>query len=172
MVAEHDVIIIGGGLAGAALAKVLAERGVRVLVFERETAFRDRVRGEQMHPWGVAEARKLGLYELLLETCGSEVRYWSGQLVGFSDVTRRDLFETSPHRAGSLNFYHPDMQSVVTAAAEKAGATILRGARVAGLLAEAPGSPGREWGARLPGAPCRRRGWTKFDDTPMGWLPC
>jgi 2-polyprenyl-6-methoxyphenol hydroxylase-like FAD-dependent oxidoreductase len=120
------------------VAKVLAERGVRVLVFERETAFRDRVRGEQMHPWGVTEARKLGLYELLLETCGSEVRYWSGQLVGFSDVTRRDLFETSPQRAGSLNFYHPDMQSVVTAAAEKAGATILRGARVAGLLAETP----------------------------------
>jgi len=65
----------------AALAKVLAERGVRVLVFERETSFRDRVRGEQMHPWGVAEARKLGLYELLLETCGSEARYWDLQLV-------------------------------------------------------------------------------------------
>ena len=122
----------------AALAKVLAERGVRVLVFERETSFRDRVRGEQMHPWGVAEARKLGLYELLLETCGSEIRYWSGQLVGFSDVSRRDLFETSPHRAGSLNFYHPDMQQVVIAAAEKAGATVLRGERVVGLLAETP----------------------------------
>jgi menaquinone-9 beta-reductase len=138
MVAEYDVITIGGGLAGAALAKVLADRGVRVLVLERETAFSDRVRGEQMHPWGIAEARKLGLYELLLETCGSEVRYWSHQLVGFTDVTCRDLFETSPHRAGSLNFYHPDMQSVVIAAAEKAGATILRAARVVGLLAETP----------------------------------
>jgi 2-polyprenyl-6-methoxyphenol hydroxylase-like FAD-dependent oxidoreductase len=132
------VITVGGGLAGAALAKVLAERGVRVLVIEREIVFRDRVRGEQMHPWGVAEARRLGLYELLLETCGSEVRYWSHQFVGSTDVTRRDLFETSPHRAGSLNFYHPDMQSVVTATAEKAGATILRRARVAGLSAETP----------------------------------
>jgi len=140
MVAEYDVITVGGGLAGAALAKVLAERGVRVLVFEREIAFRDRIRGEQMHPWGVAEARKLGLYELLLGTCSSEVRYWSGQLVGFSDVSRRDLFETSPHRAGSLNVYHPDMQSVVIAAAEKAGATVLRGARVLGVLAETPPS--------------------------------
>ena len=130
MIAEYEVMSIGGGLAGAALAKVLAERGVRVLVIEREIAFKDRVRGEQMHPWGVAEARKHGLYELLLETCGSEVRYWSGQLVGFTDITRRDLFETSPHRAGSLNFYHPDMQSVVIAAAGMAGATILRGALV------------------------------------------
>jgi flavin-dependent dehydrogenase len=47
MVAEYDIITIGGGLAGAALAKVLAERGLRVLVLERETTFRDRVRGEQ-----------------------------------------------------------------------------------------------------------------------------
>jgi choline dehydrogenase-like flavoprotein len=96
MVAEYDVITIGGGLAGAALAKVLAERGVRVLVFEREIAFKDRIRGEQMHPWGVAEARMLGLYELLLGTCSIELRYWSGQLVGFTDVRTRDLFETSP----------------------------------------------------------------------------
>jgi menaquinone-9 beta-reductase len=138
MVAEYDVITIGGGLAGPASAKVLVENGMRVLVFEREIAFRDRVRGEQMHPWGVTEARKLGLYELLLQTCGTEIRYWSHQVVGFSDATRRDLFETSPHRAGSLNFYHSDMQSVVIAAAEKAGATILRGARVVGLLAETP----------------------------------
>jgi menaquinone-9 beta-reductase len=132
---------LGEGWRAQPWLKCWPSGGVRVLVFERETAFRDRVRGEQMHPWGVAEARKLGLYELLLETCGSEVRYWSGQLVGFSDVTRRDLFETSSHRAGSLNFYHPDMQSVVTAAAEKAGATILRGAgrRIVG------GSAGFAW---------------------------
>jgi 2-polyprenyl-6-methoxyphenol hydroxylase-like FAD-dependent oxidoreductase len=136
MVAEYDVITMGGGLAAATLAKVLAERGLRVLVLERETAFKDRVRGEQMHCWGVAEARRLGLYELLLETCGSEVRYWSLQLVGYSEVRRRDLFETSPHRAGSLNFYHPEMQAVVIAAAEQAGATVLRGARVVGFLPE------------------------------------
>jgi flavin-dependent dehydrogenase len=49
---DYDLITVGGGLAGAALAKALAERGARVLVLERETRFRDRVRGEAMHPWG------------------------------------------------------------------------------------------------------------------------
>ena len=78
MAETYDVITIGG-LAGAALAKRLAENGMRVLVLEREVAFRDRVRGEQMHCWGVAETRTLGLYELLLGTCGHEVRYWSDQ---------------------------------------------------------------------------------------------
>jgi 2-polyprenyl-6-methoxyphenol hydroxylase-like FAD-dependent oxidoreductase len=130
----YDVITVGGGLAGATLAKVLAEAGVRVLVLERETVFKDRVRGEQMHCWGVAETRRLGLYELLLETCANEVRYWSSQLTGYSDFVRRDLFDASPHRAGSLNFYHPAMQDVVIGAAERAGATVLRGARVVEVL--------------------------------------
>jgi menaquinone-9 beta-reductase len=134
MITEYDVITIGGGLAGTALAKVLAEAGLRVLVLERETTFRDRVRGEQMHCWGVAEAKKLGLYEPLMKTCGNEVRYWSSQLVGYSDIVRRDLFESSPHRAGSLNFYHPEMQTLMIGAAERAGVTVRRGSRVTRLL--------------------------------------
>jgi len=32
---DYDVITVGGGLGGAALAKVLAEKGLRVLVAER-----------------------------------------------------------------------------------------------------------------------------------------
>src|SRR5918998_2360764 len=69
---EHDVIAVGGGMAGSALAKALAEAGLRVLVLERETAFRDRVRGEQMLCWGVAEAQALGVHDLLRQTCGHE----------------------------------------------------------------------------------------------------
>ncbi len=59
---DYDVITVGGGLGGAALGKVLAEKGLRVLVTEREVEFKDRIRGETMAPWGVAEAQKLGLY--------------------------------------------------------------------------------------------------------------
>jgi len=43
-----DVVIVGGGLAGSALALSLVSHGVRVLVLERELVFRDRVRGEGM----------------------------------------------------------------------------------------------------------------------------
>jgi 2-polyprenyl-6-methoxyphenol hydroxylase-like FAD-dependent oxidoreductase len=42
----YDLAIIGGGLGGAALAAAMARRGSRVLVVEREEAFKDRVRGE------------------------------------------------------------------------------------------------------------------------------
>jgi flavin-dependent dehydrogenase len=58
---DYDLIVVGGGLGGAALAKAMAERGACVLVIERERQFRDRVRGEGTFPWGVIELRKLGL---------------------------------------------------------------------------------------------------------------
>lgn len=67
MKTEYDVITIGGGLGGAALAKVLAENGKRVLVVERETEFKDRIRGEAISSWGAAELHTLGLYEALLK---------------------------------------------------------------------------------------------------------
>src|SRR4029453_2510951 len=65
-----EVIIIGGGIAGNALAAVLARAGRAVLVLERSTVYRDRARGEVFQPWGVAEARRLDLHEALVRGGG------------------------------------------------------------------------------------------------------
>src|SRR5512142_707845 len=137
---RYDLIVVGGGLAGSALARSLAEHGARVLVLEREAVFRDRVRGELVQPWGVAEARKLGIYDLLKETCGYEVRLRTNQIFGAPPVRPRDLVETTPARAGSLHFPHPEMQEGLLKAAVQAGATVLRGRRVTGVV---PGTPAR-----------------------------
>jgi len=59
----YDIITVGGGLGGSALAKAMVEHGAHVLVLEREQQFKDRVRGEQMHSWGVTEAKELRIYE-------------------------------------------------------------------------------------------------------------
>ena len=58
--ASWDIVTVGGALAASGLAKAMAERGARVLVVEREREFRDRVRGEALAPWGVAELAALG----------------------------------------------------------------------------------------------------------------
>src|SRR5581483_3915567 len=68
-----DVVVVGGGIAGSALATVLARHGLGITVLEREPVYRDRVRGEYLAPWGVAEAQQLGLIDRLLSTGGSVV---------------------------------------------------------------------------------------------------
>ena len=136
---KYDVITVGGGLAGSSLAKSLAEQGMKVLVLERETAFRDRVRGEQMHPWGVAEMRQLGLYDLLLEACGHELP-WLDMFVWPQQIAHRDLTATTPQQAPEFSFYHPAMQEKLAQAAENAGAEVRRGVRVTGVQ---PGSTPR-----------------------------
>ena len=41
-------------------------------VVERERTFKDRVRGEQMQPWGVAETRALGIYDAVRDSGGHD----------------------------------------------------------------------------------------------------
>jgi 2-polyprenyl-6-methoxyphenol hydroxylase-like FAD-dependent oxidoreductase len=129
MTSRYDIITVGGGLAGATVAKVMAEQGARVLVVERETDFKDRVRGEALAPWGVAEAQALGLYDFLADGCGHELRFWTQYRQGMP-ISRRDIVATPPHQVPWLTFYHPIMQEVVLDAATQAGATVWRGARI------------------------------------------
>ena len=52
---DFDIITVGGGLAGSALAKAMADHGSKVLILERETE--DRVRGEVVSPWRTRQFR-------------------------------------------------------------------------------------------------------------------
>ena len=125
----YDIVTVGGGLAGSCLAKVMAEKGARVLVLDREKEFKDRVRGEAMLPWGVAEAQDLGIYDLLCETCGHK-QPWFDFFLGPDQIMHRDLTSTTPRNTLMLNFYHPKMQEILISAAAKAGADVRRGALV------------------------------------------
>ena len=85
---SFDAITVGGGLAGSTLSAELARVGHKVLVLERETRFKDRVRGENMMPWGVAAARRLGLVDDLIAAGGHQPPSWITYLLG----------NTRPHR--------------------------------------------------------------------------
>jgi 2-polyprenyl-6-methoxyphenol hydroxylase-like FAD-dependent oxidoreductase len=133
----YDIVVVGGGLGGASLGRAMAEHGARVLIVERERKFRDRVRGEGMHPWGVVEAERLGVLKPLLETCGRPMRWWNIH-AGPKLISRRDLVATTRSVVGALDFYHPAMQQALLDAAEAAGAELWRPAEVVKVV---PGTP-------------------------------
>jgi 2-polyprenyl-6-methoxyphenol hydroxylase-like FAD-dependent oxidoreductase len=70
---SYDVAVVGGGIAGAALATAVALDGLKVLLLEHDIRYRDKVRGEYMAPWGVAEVQRLGLEKVLLAAGGRYV---------------------------------------------------------------------------------------------------
>jgi menaquinone-9 beta-reductase len=126
---RYDIITVGGGLGGAALAKAMAEHGARVLVLDREKRFKDRVRGEFLAPWGVAETQALCIYELLGATCARESpRFGFYTESPFGEP--RELVATTPQQLPAFAFYHPAMQEVLLQAAAEAGAEVRRGASV------------------------------------------
>ena len=124
-----DVIVIGGGLGGSAVATALARSGCSVLVLEREKEFKDRVRGENMLPWGVAAARRLGVLDDLVAAGGHRVPFFNVYFMG-AQTEHRPFPTTTPAGEASLNMYHPDLQKTLLAGAAKAGATVTRGANV------------------------------------------
>nr|BDI08703.1 squalene epoxidase [Pagrus major] len=58
---EPDVVIVGAGVLGSAMAAVLARDGKRVTVVERDLKEPDRIVGELLQPGGYRALRELGL---------------------------------------------------------------------------------------------------------------
>ena len=123
-----DVVIVGAGIGGSALAEVLAADGLDVLVLEQSEVYEDRVRGESMVPWGVAEARRLGVEQVFLDAGAHVAPTW----VNYHLPDRRDEVPAGmiiPEIPGSMNLRHPDACAALETAARKAGATVQRGTR-------------------------------------------
>jgi 2-polyprenyl-6-methoxyphenol hydroxylase-like FAD-dependent oxidoreductase len=127
----HDVVVVGGGIAGSALATVLARDGYDVLVLERQTSYRDKVRGEVLACWGVAELQRLGLEQELLDAGG----HYATRGVFYDETTdparaeaeAAPLDQFLPGVRGSLDVGHPQACEALSRAAAAAGATVVRG---------------------------------------------
>src|SRR5215210_2324084 len=123
-----DVIVVGGGIAGSVLGGVLARADLGVLVVEKETRFRDRVRGETTWPYGVADAKAMGLTDLLR-------RAGAVDIVGVSHYENQQR-STPYHWAtdsidglSEIGFCHPRLQEEAFTWAGEQGATTLRPAK-------------------------------------------
>ena len=137
-----DVAIVGAGIAGAALATVLARDGYDVLVLERQTSYRDKVRGEAMACWGVAEMLALGLEKPLLDAGGHyatrAVLYDETVDPGQAEARAFPLDGMLLGVPGVLDVGHPEACAALSDAATAAGAAVVRGV---GDVEVVPGEP-------------------------------
>jgi len=62
---DADVVVVGAGVLGSALAVALADQGRSVILLERSLKEPDRIVGELLQPGGVEALRKLGLRSCL-----------------------------------------------------------------------------------------------------------
>lgn len=125
---KFDVVVVGGGIAGSAFSVVLAQGGLEVLVLEKTVRFRDENRGEIVWPWGVAEAKRLGVLDTLLGAGGHVVRRlstWSSLDPGIRQNI--SLSGIVAGVDGSLNLGHPHARQALLDLAGERGAAIERG---------------------------------------------
>ncbi|MGH7787215.1 MAG: FAD-dependent oxidoreductase [Candidatus Binatia bacterium] len=131
MAGRYDIVIVGGGVGGSALATALAPAGLAVLVLEKSTVFPDLVRGEWIAPWGVVELRELGLYDRALAAGGHHLSRHQTCEEGVSAeqslLAALDLGALVPDVAGPLCIRHPELCQLLSDCAAAAGATVRRG---------------------------------------------
>jgi 2-polyprenyl-6-methoxyphenol hydroxylase-like FAD-dependent oxidoreductase len=139
----YDLVVVGGGIGGSALATVMARAGARVLVLEASEVFEDKVRGEWIAPWGVAETRRLGLYDLLVSSgghhVGRHVTYDESLDPAAAEEKALPLGMFLPDVPGPLCIGHPHHCQTLFDEAGRAGAKTLRGVEVTAInLGAAP----------------------------------
>jgi menaquinone-9 beta-reductase len=133
----YDAAVIGGGIAGPALAARLARAGRSVVLFEKEKAAHDKVCGEFISHEGARYLRDLGV----------SVAKLGGVAIDQVRLARRGAAVTArlPFEAQSLS--RRVLDEALLDLAGDAGAEIRRGARVKGLERDAEG-----WAVRCDGA--------------------
>jgi salicylate hydroxylase len=145
----QDVIVVGAGVAGLAVARALALRGARVTVLEQADAIREVGAGLQISPNGAAVLRALGLQSALEAT---SIRAAAVALIDGptgAGVAHLDLQRLRPDQG--YHFLHrADLIGLLLKGATEAGVTLRLLSRVASVdLAAAPPAVVLEGGERL-----------------------
>ena len=141
--AEVDVVVCGGGPGGSTFATLMARRGYRTVVFEREKFPRFHI-GESLLPWNVPLFERIGVLSKL-KAAKPQVKLGARFYHQGSDFTRPVLF------ANGIDRDHPSAFQVKRAAfdallldhARESGATVVEEARVTEALFSTDGKRAR-----------------------------
>ncbi|HEX7174454.1 MAG TPA: NAD(P)/FAD-dependent oxidoreductase [Pyrinomonadaceae bacterium] len=141
----YDVLIVGGGPAGASAGIHLAARGARVLLAERERFPRPKLCGEFISPECLAHFARLGVAERMTAAGGAAV----GETIFYTRSGRSAAVPSAwlgREEQRALGLSRAEMDAQLLARAREVGVEVLEGAQAVGLVME---DGGRVCGVRL-----------------------
>ena len=116
---DADVIIVGGGVTGCAMATALANGKRRILVLEARTGHKPRFAGELLHPTGTQVLDELGFLPTLRKHGGVDVDGFAVVKAKEVPVTRLPYAEIANHRPTGFAMEHRDLVTGMRELAEK-----------------------------------------------------
>ena len=125
MAQDVDICIVGGSIAGSAAAATFAREGYAVALIEREAAFRDKARGEGIHPWGMDEADDLGLLDVISAGGAHPLPTWL-TYVDREPVEPLLMAEHSARGQVEQGSFHPKLQETMLDHARECGTVVHR----------------------------------------------
>lgn len=134
---EFDVIIVGGGPAGATTAGLLSKRGHRVLVLDRERFPRYHV-GESLIPGVMVPMEELGLKERM-EAKGFERKYGGTLIWGNNEVPWNFSFTTGGRIPYAFHTRRADLDALILDRARELGAVVVEDATVKDTIEDEDG---------------------------------
>ena len=126
-----DVAIVGGGLAGCALATALARTGIDVTVLERQPSWRWRAGGVFSSPVAIEALQRVGVSEPVIARVARPIPAMRLETPGGAIV--RLTYGTENGGPPAVGFDRSSLDPVLEALAADAGATVRRGVAVEGV---------------------------------------
>lgn len=130
-----DVVVIGGGPGGSTVASMMAAKGLRVLLLERERFPREHV-GESLLPASIPILERLGVVPAMQRA--GFLQKWGATMVWGSDPEPWSWYfrETNPRYPHSYQVFRPEFDKILLDNARKLGVDVREGHHVAEVLFE------------------------------------
>jgi len=157
---QYDALVIGGGPSGSTAAALLAERGHKVLILEREPMPRYHI-GESLIPYTWFTLNRLGVIDKMRQSANP--KKYSVQFVSITGKVSQPFyfFQTIKHEcAVTWQVVRSEFDTMLLDNAQEKGAmlrqginvrdVLMEGSRVVGVRGdEVNGAKGLEWRARV-----------------------
>jgi flavin-dependent dehydrogenase len=140
---EVDVVVCGGGPGGSTFATLMARKGYRTVLFERERFPRFHI-GESLLPWNVPLFERIGVLSKL-KAAGPQVKLGARFYHQGSSFTRPVLFANGIDRnhPSAFQVKRAEFDTLLLDHARESGATVIEEARVTEALFSTDGKRAR-----------------------------